>query len=374
MDWLLDQQPAIEQRLAARHLRPGGLVLYDLSSSYFEGTKCPLAKHGYSRDGKRNRLQVNYGLVTDARGCPVAISVFPGNVHEATTLLPEVARLRERFGLRELILVGDRGMIAQAAIEEMRSVEGLAWITALKTPQIRALRSGGTLQLGLFDDRHLFEITDPRYPGERLVACRNPELAKLRAHKREALVTATETALARIARRVTKGRLCGRAEIGLCVGRVINKYKVAKHFKVTITTTTLAVQRRKDRMAAEAALDGIYVIRTNLPATTVEAADAVRQLQGAEYGGARVSNLEDGRPSHPPDSSLPRGSRPQSHLPLHAGVLRGMASAGGVAAAVICRRGSGRQGDAGSGGAGDAIRGRGAKSRRPAALGWHASP
>lgn len=279
MDWLLARQPAIEQQLAARHLRPGGLVLYDLSSSYFEGTKCPLGKHGFSRDGKRDRLQVNYGLVTDARGCPVAISVFPGNVNDATTLLPEVARLRDRFGLRELIIVGDRGMIAQTAIEEMRSIEGLAWITALKTPQIRALRSGGTLQLGLFDDRNLFEITDPRYPGERLVACRNPELAKLRAHKRDALVTATEAALARIQRRVTKGRLRGRAEIGVCVGRVINKYKVAKHFTVTITNTTLAVQRRKDRIAAEAALDGIYVIRTNLKATTVDTADAVRHYK-----------------------------------------------------------------------------------------------
>jgi hypothetical protein len=279
MDWLLARQPAMEQQLAARHLQPGGLVLYDLSSSYFEGTKCPLGKRGYNRDGKRDKLQVNYGLVTDGRGCPVAISVFAGNVNETTTFLPEVARLRERFGLGELIIVGDRGMIAQTSIEEMKTVEGLAWITALKTPQIRALRSGGTLQLGLFDDRNLFELTDARYPGEWLVACRNPELAKLRAHTRDALLAATTAALERIQRRVTKGRLRGRAEIGLCVGRVINTYKVAKHFKVTITDTAFEFRRRTDRIAAEAALDGIYVIRTNVDGATLSAADAVRHYK-----------------------------------------------------------------------------------------------
>jgi Transposase DDE domain len=279
MDWLLDRQPEIERQLAARHLTPGGLVLYDLSSSYFEGTKCPLAKRGYNRDGKRDKLQVNYGLVTDGRGCPVAVSVFPGNVSDTSTFLPEVTRLRERFGVRELVIVGDRGMIAQTSIETLKTLEGVAWITALKSPQIRTLRTAGTLQLGLFDDRDLFELTDPTYPGERLVACRNPELAKARAYKREALLAATTTALEQIQRRVTRGRLRGRAEIGVCVGRVINQYKVAKHFKVTITDTTVQFGRRADRIATEAALDGIYVIRTNVGAATLPAADAVRHYK-----------------------------------------------------------------------------------------------
>jgi hypothetical protein len=279
MDWLLDRQPEIERQLAARHLTPGGLVLYDLSSSYFEGTKCPLAKRGYNRDGKRDKLQVNYGLVTDGRGRPVAVSVFPGNVSDTTTFLPEVARLRERFGVRELVIVGDRGMIAQTSIETLKTLEGVAWITALKSPQIRTLRADGTLQLGLFDDRDLFELTDPKYPGERLVACRNPELAKARVHKREALLAATTTALERIQRRVASGRLRGRAEIGMCVGRVINQYKVAKHFKVTITDATVQFGRRADRIATEAALDGIYVIRTNVGAATLPAADAVRHYK-----------------------------------------------------------------------------------------------
>jgi transposase len=285
MDWLLERQPHIEQQLAARHLSPGGLVLYDISSSYFEGTTCPLAKRGYNRDGKRDKLQVNYGLVTDGRGCPVAVSVFAGNINDTTTFLPEVTRLRERFGLRELVIVGDRGMIAQTAIYNLKSVDGLSWITALKSPQIRALRAGGTLQLGLFDDRNLFELTDPDYPGERLVACRNPELANLRAHKRQALLAATTAELEKIRRRVTKGRLRGRAEIGLCVGRVINKYKVAKHFNVTITNTTFQFVTRTARVATEAALDGIYVIRTNVGAATLTAADAVRHYKA-------LSNVE----------------------------------------------------------------------------------
>jgi transposase len=205
--------------------------------------------------------------------------VFPGNVSDTTTFLPEVARLRERFGVRELVIVGDRGMIAQTSIETLKTLEGVAWITALKSPQIRTLRADGTLQLGLFDDRDLFELTDPKYPGERLVACRNPELAKARVHKREALLAATTTALERIQRRVASGRLRGRAEIGMCVGRVINQYKVAKHFKVTITDATVQFGRRADRIATEAALDGIYVIRTNVGAATLPAADAVRHYK-----------------------------------------------------------------------------------------------
>jgi hypothetical protein len=279
MDWLLDHQDAIEQRLAARHLHPGGLVLYDVSSSYFEGTTCPLAKRGYNRDGKRDKLQVNYGLVTNGDGCPVALSVFEGNVADTTTLLPQVQRLRERFGIHDVVIVGDRGMIAQTSIDTLKTVDGVAWITALKSPQIRTLLTGGALQLGLFDDRNLFELTHPDYSGERLVACRNPELGKLRAHKRQELLAATTAALEKIQRRVAGGRLRGRAEIGLRVGRVINQFKVAKHFRATITDTTFTFAIRTDRVATEAALDGIYVIRTNVAAVRLSAADAVRHYK-----------------------------------------------------------------------------------------------
>jgi hypothetical protein len=279
MDWLLERQDRIEQHLAARHLTPGGVVLYDVSSSYFEGTTCPLARRGYNRDGKRDKLQVHYGLVTDGRGCPVAISVFEGNVVDSTTFVPQVQQLRERFGVRDVVVIGDRGMIAQTAIDALKTVEGVAWVTALKSVQIRTLLTGGALQLGLFDERHLFELRHPDYPGERLVACRNPELAKLRAHKRQALLAATAAALEPIQRRVTSGRLRGRAEIGLRVGRVMNKYTVAKHFRVTITDTRFHYAIRTDRVETEAALDGIYVIRTNLPAAKMPAADAVRHYK-----------------------------------------------------------------------------------------------
>ena len=279
MDWLLDRQERIEQRLAARHLAPGGLVLYDLTSSYFEGTTCPLAKRGHNRDGKRDKLQVNYGLVTDGHGRPVAVSVFEGNVADTTTLLPQVQRLRERLGIHDVVLVGDRGMISQKAIDALHAIEGLAWITALKSPQIQKLLTGGALQLGLFDERNLFELTHPAFPGERLIACRNPELAKLRAHKRQDLLAATVAELATIQRRVASGRLRGRAEIGLRVGRVINKYKVAKHFALTITDTDFRWTIRTTRVETEAALDGIYLIRTNVPAATMSAADAVRNYK-----------------------------------------------------------------------------------------------
>ena len=198
MDWLLARQPAIQKKLAARHLRAGGLVLYDLSSSYFEGTTCPLAKLGYSRDGKKGLLQVNYGLLTDGRGCPVAVSVHEGNVADSQTLLPEVKRLRQDFGIAQLALVGDRGMISSKAIAELRESDGIAWITALKSASIRVLLEQGHLQLGLFDERNLVELSSPDYPGERLVACRNPELAKLRTHLREELLAATEAGLEKI--------------------------------------------------------------------------------------------------------------------------------------------------------------------------------
>src|SRR5712692_2424150 len=208
MDWLLERQGAIEKKLAARHLGEGSLVLYDLSSSYFEGSTCPLAKLGHNRDGKKGKLQVNYGLLTDRRGCPVAVSVYDGNTNDPKTLMPQVDKLKKR--------------------------EQIAWITALKTGQIRALVEGGQLQLGLFDEKNLFELSHPAFPAERLIACRNPDLAKLRSHKRQSLLEATEKELEKVKGMVERGRLGGRDDIGVRVGKVVNKYKVAKHFALDI--------------------------------------------------------------------------------------------------------------------------------------------
>lgn len=275
MDWLLPRQNTIQKTLAARHLHAGGLVLYDLSSSYVEGTTCPLAKRGYNRDGKRGLLQVNYGLLTNARGCPVAVSVHEGNTADSRTFLPEVHRLRQDFGLESMVMVGDRGMIAQHAIDEMRETDGIGWITALKSASIRALIEQGHLQLGLFDKRHLFELSAPDYPGERLVACRNPELAKRRARTRDALLAATEGKLAKIRARVDTGKLVGQDAIGLRVGKIVNQYKVAKHFQLDIGDHAFSFQRNHASLAAEVALDGIYIIRTSVPATQMEAPDCV---------------------------------------------------------------------------------------------------
>lgn len=279
MDWLLERQGPIERKLAARHFGQGALALYDLSSSYFEGTHCPLAKIGHNRDGKKNKLQVNYGLLTTRIGCPVAISVYEGNTADAKTLMPQVAKLRESFGLEQVVLVGDRGMISHKAIGELRELDGVAWITALKSTQIQSLVMGEALQLGLFDERHLFELTHPDYPGERLIACRNPELAKLREHKRRALLQATQQELEKIRTRVERGRLKGQAAIGLTVGRVLNKYKVGKHFALEISEQSFSFHPREAQIAAEAALDGIYVIRTGLPKKQMSAPDVVRSYK-----------------------------------------------------------------------------------------------
>ena len=285
MDWLLARQDAIEQKLASRHLREGALVLYDLSSSYFEGSCCPLAKRGYSRDGRRGTLQVNYGLLTDVRGCPVAVSVFEGNTSDSVTFLPAVQRVRERFGLAQVVMVGDRGMVSQKAIDDLRGQGGIDWITALKSVSIRALVEQGHLQLGLFDQRNLAEITSPDYPGERLVACRNDALAKPRAHKRESLLQATEALLAVIKASVDAGRLTGQDKIGVQVGKIINRHKVAKHFELSIGDVALTWARRQDAIDAEAALDGLYVIRTSLHAQRMDAPDCVRSYKA-------LSNVE----------------------------------------------------------------------------------
>jgi transposase len=279
MDWLLERQGAIEKKLAARHLSQGALALYDLSSSYFEGECCPLAKIGYSRDGKRNTPQVNYGLLTTRAGCPVAISVYEGNTADASTLMPQVNQLREQFGLERLVLIGDRGMISHKAIDGLRSLDGLAWITALKSSQIRALVQGGELQLGLFDERNLFEFSHPDFPNERLMACRNVDLGKLRTHKRAALLEATEKELEKVRTRIENGSLAGRDRIGVRVGKVVNKYKVAKHFALTIEERGFKFQRLEKQIAAEAALDGIYVIRTSVPKKQMSSAEAVRSYK-----------------------------------------------------------------------------------------------
>ena len=279
MDWLLSHQDAIQKKLASRHLREGGLVLYDLSSSYFEGTTCPLAKLGYNRDGKKGLLQVNYGLLTDARGCPVAVSVHEGNTADSRTFMPAVQKLRADFGIEQMVMVGDRGMVSNKAIDEMRETDGIGWITALKSVSIRALVEQGQLQMDLFDERNLLELSSPEYPGERLVACRNEALAKLRAHKREALLAATERNLDKILVRVDKGKLKGQDLIGVRVGKIINQYKVAKHFDLTIADTALSWARKQDSIVSEAALDGLYIVRTSVPATQMDAPECVRSYK-----------------------------------------------------------------------------------------------
>ena len=279
MDWLLSRQGGIEKKLASRHLRAGGLVLYDLSSSYFEGLCCPLAKRGYNRDGKKNKLQVNYGLLTDPRGCPVSVSVYEGNTADSETLLPQVKRVREAFGIDTVVIVGDRGMISQKSIEELREVEAVKWITALKSAQIRCLLDDGSLQLGLFDERNLFELTHPEFPNERLIACRNPELAKLRAHKRRALLQATTEELQKVRAMVEHKKLSGSDRIGVRVGRVVNKYKVAKHFELEIEPHRFDFRIREESVSSEAALDGIYILRTPLAAREMDSAQVVRSYK-----------------------------------------------------------------------------------------------
>jgi len=283
MDWLLARQERIEAALAERHLHDGTLVLYDLSSSYFEGKTCPLAKLGYSRDGKKGTLQIVYGLLCDVEGRPIAIEVFEGNTGDPTTLAAQVSKIRERFGLSRVVLVGDRGMITEARIrEDLDGVEGLNWITALRGPAIRGLVETGHLQPSLFDQTDMAEITSPDYPDQRLIVCRNPLLAEQRRHKRQELLEATERELAKIVKAVTRTnkQLRGADKIGLRVGRVINRYKVAKHFAVHIGDDSLAYERKADKIAEEAALDGFYVIRTDVPAAALDAERTVRAYKG----------------------------------------------------------------------------------------------
>ena len=285
LDWLLERQAAIEARLARRHLAEGAHVLYDVSSSYFEGRSCSLLAFGYSRDGRRGSLQIVYGLLCDCEGRPLAIEVFPGGVHDDKTLPAQIEKLRRRFGLTTVVLVIDRGMVTKANLEALAAEPGVGWITALKAPQVKKLVKEGSLQLSLFDETNLAEIDSPDYPRERLVVCRNPLVAQERARKREDLLQATEAALAPIKERVEQGTLSGAAQIALAVGQVIGKRKVKKHFQLEIEDNRFDYSRKQAEIDAEAALDGFYVLRTNLAADALASADVVRsykQLAHAE--------------------------------------------------------------------------------------------
>jgi hypothetical protein len=297
MDWLIERQEAIEKRLARRHLKAGGLVLFDLTSSYFEGVTCPLAKLGYSRDGKPGTLQVNWGLLTDAHGRPVAVSVFDGNTGDPKTLLPQVEKIRASFGIDEIVMAGDRGMISNVQIDAMRALDGVDWITALKSGAIRKLADGGALQLGLFDERNLIAFTHEDLAGERLIACRNRDLARLRTAKRNDLIAATVAELDKIAAMVGSGRLRGQDKIGVRLGKVLDKYKVGKHFDYAIADASFSFSVNAERVAAEAALDGLYVIRTSVAESRMSAQAAVlnyKRLAEIERGFRTLKGVDLG--------------------------------------------------------------------------------
>ena len=288
MDWLLKRQERIEDALAKRHLSQGSLVLYDVSSTYFEGRCCPLAKLGHNRDGKKGKLQIVFGLLTTLEGCPCAVEVFPGNTGDPKTLAPQIQKIRKRFALERVILVGDRGMITEARLrKDIKGVEGLEWISALRAPAIAKLLKAGAIQTSWFDERDLAEISHPDYPGERLVVCRNPLLAEERARKRQELLAATEVALEKI-KKATERRnnpLRGKGEIGLRVGKQIGRYKVGKHFRLKITDDSFSYERRAERIAEEATLDGFYVVRTSVSATVLGSEETVACYK-------RLSNVE----------------------------------------------------------------------------------
>jgi hypothetical protein len=289
MDWLQDRQEQIEARLARRHLapeaNPSRMALFDLSSSWLEGSHCPLGARGYSRDGKKGKVQIEYGLLTDPEGRPVAIRVFAGNTGDPAAFAEIAGVVKNTFGLEKMVMVGDRGMITSARIQALGELDrDYGWITALRAPAIRKLiADDGPLQLSLFDEQDLAEITSGDFPGERLIACRNPALADERARKREDLLTATEKLLAPLIARVAAGRLTGKAGIGRKTGEILNTYKMATHLDVTITDTSLAIERKQEAIEAEARLDGIYVIRTPLPAAELGAAATVTAYKNLKY-------------------------------------------------------------------------------------------
>ena len=276
MDWLLEHQDTIEAKLAKRHLKNDGMALYDLSSSYFEGKHCPLAARGHNRDGKVGKLQVNYGLLTDGEGRPVAVSVLRGNTADAPTFLPQVELVRERFGIERIVIAGDRGMLTSTQIRELKKLEGIDWIGALRPEGIQKLVSAGKIQMELFDERNLFEVTHPDFPDERLIVCRNPDLAKMRAHKRQDLLAATCAELQKLQAMANARKIKGKDKIGLRIGRVINKYKVAKHVTLDIRDDAFDFAVNEVSVREEARLDGLYVVRTSVPAKRLTTEDAVR--------------------------------------------------------------------------------------------------
>jgi transposase len=281
MDWLLARQERIEKKLAARHLSAGGLVLYDVTSSSYEGRTCPLAHFGHNRDGDKQLPIIVYGVMTDGEGCPVGVEVYPGNTGDPTTVDDQVEKLRQRFGLERVVLVGDRGMLTPPQVAKLRERPGMGWITALTSGAIRTLVEKGALQLSLLDQKNLAEITSPDYPGERLMVCHNPLLEEERARKRQALLEATEKSLTKIAQDVArrKKKLLTAAEIGLKVGKVLGRYKVGKHFACQIGEGSFTWRRRQDAIEQEAKLDGIYVLRTSEPVERLSAQDTVRHYK-----------------------------------------------------------------------------------------------
>lgn len=285
MDWLLERQPAIEKRLAKRYLKPGGVVLYDLTSVYLEGEHCPLAARGYSRDGKPGHVQIEVGLMTNAAGDPLSVEAFPGNTGDPKTFQPQVKKVKERFGVTDVVWVADRGMATAAQVRELQKIKGLSWVTALRAPSIQALLEQGSIQLSLFDRQNLAEVTDPRYPGERLVVCHNPVLGVQRARKREDMLQAAERELAKVKAMAERGaagrgRLRGAAQIGERVGRVVNKYGMAKHFRRTVTDSSFSYERDQDSIDREAVLDGFYVLRTNVRADRLSTSEVVETYKG----------------------------------------------------------------------------------------------
>jgi transposase len=281
MDWLLDRQKSIESKLAKRHLVDGALVLYDVSSSYYEGDTCPLARHGHDRDGRTGRPIIVYGVLADAEGRPVAVQVYPGNTGDPTTVPDQVAKLSGQFGLSRVVLVGDRGMLTQVQINALKEHPGLGWISALRSPEIRNLLEDGRVNRSLFDAVNLAEIESPDFPGERLIACYNPLLAEKRGRKRESLLLATEAKLTKLARAVSRRTkaLLTAAEIGVKAGRVIGRHKMAKHIRMTISDNVFTWERDSDSINQERLLDGIYVVRTSEPAERLSAGDSVRSYK-----------------------------------------------------------------------------------------------
>ena len=302
MDWLLERQPAVEAALAKRHLSEGGLVLYDLTSVYLEGSKCELAKRGYSRDGKRGLPQIEFGLLTDREGRPVAVDVFEGNMADPSTVAAQVDKLKNRFGIAEVVMVGDRGMLTSARIEALKEAGGIGWISALRSTQIEVLVNSGDLQLGLFDKRNLAEISSDKFPGERLVVCKNPALAQDRARKREELLLATERELDKVVAAGAGARLKSKDETGLRVGKIIGRFKMTKHFKLNIGDNTFSYKRDAEGIAAEAALDGIYVIRSSVAKASLSSQELVRSyklLAGVERAFKTMKSVDlQVRPVH----------------------------------------------------------------------------